>query len=783
MIHDESWLELSEVSVSAAESLDIEPHQALHLFLENNHPLASVVVQAVEFTSNIDKDEEPDRILIHPFLFEFLSMAVDLVDAEADKSSSNNNESRRNEKERVVAIGPLPIEPLGDIDRKWESLERNWVLRPINILEMKNETQVCISCIHLDSGVKQRIQQFSPEEIQSLFEGALEGRLLKEGCVLCLSTLYGVAIVQVVNTVMKDDDDIDVQVDPTVAYRWKAGSTRQLNVKLPVLSNLSDDGDLEDIPSGIQLYSDIPGYDSLVEEIISLFRYHGSTAAPSGILLTGCAGVGKSRLASCLIYNYNMQKEGCRVCYLSTQDLIFRAITENDLLEDVIVPQLRHCTLWIIDDLHLLEHGDSDEEQRDIEYTIVQNSIIQAMEQYCGRCRVLGIGQEASKLPEELTKIGRLEKNILMLPPTQSQRFKIWKALLHDDETSSVVETWSSALANATAGCVVSDLVHIYKAARTRSWAREKQPRNESQIRWEELREAARTCVPSQLSELDVSKPAMFNSGQSWAEIYKTSWNPFGGYEVMKSHVFRQVVVPWRHFLRNMDVSDSQKAWLEPPSGVLFHGPPGCGKTLAAKCLAASLELPMIQVRAADVLDKWLGGSEALLRSLFARARAASPCVLFLDEIDSIANNRAEDATNDFTSRILSTLLNEMDGVSSAIKKSRVLVLACTNRLEDLDSALLRPGRLQEHFYLETPTAEDLAQILKLRLSKVPLDSNLSIVSLSKRLRESNATGADVEGLCREVCFIALRRFENPDDLVVSKEDFCIAIDEIWKWD
>jgi SpoVK/Ycf46/Vps4 family AAA+-type ATPase len=117
--------------------------------------------------------------------------------------------------------------------------------------------------------------------------------------------------------------------------------------------------------------------------------------------------------------------------------------------------------------------------------------------------------------------------------------------------------------------------------------------------------------------------------------------------------------------------------------------------------MADSLQLPMIQVRAADILDKWLGGSEALLRSLFSRARAASPCILFLDEIDAIANNREEDDTNDFTSRILSTLLNEMDGVSSAIQKSRVLVVACTNRLGSLDSALLRPGRLQEHFYLQ----------------------------------------------------------------------------------
>jgi transitional endoplasmic reticulum ATPase len=215
---------------------------------------------------------------------------------------------------------------------------------------------------------------------------------------------------------------------------------------------------------------------------------------------------------------------------------------------------------------------------------------------------------------------------------------------------------------------------------------------------------------------------------------------------------------------------------MDPPPGVLFHGPSGCGKTFAAKCLAASLELPVIQVRAADVLDKWLGGSESILRSLFARARAAAPCILFLDEIDSIASNRSEGDSNDFTSRVLSTFLNEMDGVSSAVTKSRVLVVACTNRLESLDAALLRPGRLEEHLHLELPSTEDLEEILKLLLARIPLDDTVKLQVLAQELYEKAATGADVEGLCREVCLTVLRESTDPETVVVTQDDIRGAI-------
>ncbi len=160
-----------------------------------------------------------------------------------------------------------------------------------------------------------------------------------------------------------------------------------------------------------------------------------------------------------------------------------------------------------------------------------------------------------------------------------------------------------------------------------------------------------------------------------------------------------------------------------------------------------------------------------MIRSLFARARAASPCILFFDEIDAIATNREDDGSSvDVSSRILTTFLNEMDGISSGgDTRSNILVVACTNRLETLDAALLRPGRLDEHVLLPMPAASDVADMLELHLSKVPRSDDVNVIELAELLVELGASGADVEGMCRDTCCCVIREATHlTPDLVVT---------------
>jgi SpoVK/Ycf46/Vps4 family AAA+-type ATPase len=784
MIDNEAWLELAEVSPSTLTALKAQSGNALQVSVGS----VSIVVEALA-GYNTTTTMEDSILWIHPTMYDFLD--------EANELQHEGYISQQDKDAAIVQarLAPLPMEPppaaAWNILDDSKTMSISATLSKTIIQPIPDKSCLQIACVYLDPGVREVVQN-DPTELQSLLSIGLQGRLVLVGAFLMSSTLHGMIILQVTGIQNKVSQGHHQPMDISIAYRLGHNSSFALQIINPLFITEDSYEKEDEVEKSEQEWeTNIPGYEPLLQEVDQLMTISTRAARPSGILITGCAGVGKTRLISCLC-GAGGQASGGRIHWLSVQDLILRASTESDLLINLVLPppsSSNHCSLWVIDDLHLLARSEDVDayESTNVEYMLVLNAIVQAMDQLLQQqhkspnttTTLIGIAQTASDLPNELTKIGRLEKEIPMHPPTQLQRITIWENLLQrDDVAVELQQSWASALAAATAGCVVADLVRIYQDAATRAWARGRDDEESSRVvwAWEDLQEAARVCVPSQLALLDVIKPVPSAAGLSWTEIHDQSWRTFGGYSSIRKRVFRHVVAPWRRFLRGVESSVQVEKGMDPPPGVLFHGPSGCGKTFAAKCLAASLELPVIQVRAADVLDKWLGGSESILRSLFARARAAAPCILFLDEIDSIASNRTEGDSNDFTSRILSTFLNEMDGVSSAVTKSRVLVVACTNRLESLDAALLRPGRLEEHLHLELPSIEDLDEILKVLLARIPLDDTVNLQVLAQELYEKAATGADVEGLCREVCLNVLRESTDPETVVVTQDDLRGAI-------
>lgn len=192
-----------------------------------------------------------------------------------------------------------------------------------------------------------------------------------------------------------------------------------------------------------------------------------------------------------------------------------------------------------------------------------------------------------------------------------------------------------------------------------------------------------------------------------------------------------------------------------------------------------------VQVTSSEVFNQWLGGSEARLRSIFSRARAASPCILFFDELDALASNREggdSDATSGVQSRILTTLLNEMDGITNAGGEQEVLVVAATNRLDAIDAALLRPGRLEEHILLSHPKSSYIRDILRIHSAKMPIDISVDLEKFSDMLEGSTASCAEIEGICRDACLIAIRRCSEEgmlDNLSVSTSDLNEAFHRI----
>jgi transitional endoplasmic reticulum ATPase len=191
---------------------------------------------------------------------------------------------------------------------------------------------------------------------------------------------------------------------------------------------------------------------------------------------------------------------------------------------------------------------------------------------------------------------------------------------------------------------------------------------------------------------------------------------------------------------------------IRPVKGILLYGPPGTGKTLLAKAVANESEANFISISGPQVLSKWIGESEKAVRELFRRARMAAPCIIFIDEIDSIAPIRgSSDNDSKVTERVVDTLLTELDGMKSM---KNIVVIAATNRPDMLDPALMRAGRFDRSIEVGLPDEKARLQILEIHTKKMPLES-VKLKELSK-LTEGY-TGADVENLCREAGMVAIR--------------------------
>jgi SpoVK/Ycf46/Vps4 family AAA+-type ATPase len=546
-----------------------------------------------------------------------------------------------------------------------------------------------------------------------------------------------------------------------------------------------------------------PGYEPLLDQLLHLIRMP-PLIRPTGIFVHGCPGVGKTRLLECLLSHYNNYSPPSvnnvggqfRIRQVSRHPFSLVSATTSSvpssslLSANVNDEEENNGVVLLIDDLDLILADNSDRNLTELEIALNNNNH--------NNSSVLIIAFGSELPPASVLTVGRLELVVNMLPPTQTQREIMLSDLLLRGPNAEADPAWIPNLAQLTAGCVAADLVQLQRSTCViSSGDNDNDDKPPPTTTYASYAEAAFSLVPSQWATLDVQKPARLllmessssSSGQyhsSDKTIFHEAFRTFAGYDQMKERLFRAVVLPWRrqqqhwpgHTMNNNNNNNNNRM-VDPPTGVLFHGPSGCGKTTAAIGLGSALGLAMIQVRATDVLDQYVGGSEQIVRTLFTRARQAAPCILFLDEIDSLAANRGGDdghggssSGGGVMSRVLSTLLNEMDGVSSSGGGSaagpKVLIVACTNRLAAIDSALLRPGRLEVHIAVGLPSATDIEAIVREKLQSTVLEAQLS--TLAEKLVRSQSSGADVYGLCREAVYQSLRRTKTKPVVVTTQD-------------
>jgi transitional endoplasmic reticulum ATPase len=234
-------------------------------------------------------------------------------------------------------------------------------------------------------------------------------------------------------------------------------------------------------------------------------------------------------------------------------------------------------------------------------------------------------------------------------------------------------------------------------------------------------------------------------------EVSDLHWDDVGGLDEVK-RLLTEVVV-WQ--LRYDDLF--QQAGVRAPKGVLLHGAPGVGKTLLAKALAGETEANFIAIKGPQLLSMWIGESERGVREVFRKARQAAPCIIFFDEIDALAPRRGGGGGGQVAERVVAQLLTELDGIEDL---KGVVVLAATNRIDRLDPALLRPGRLEFHIQLPAPDAAARRAILQVHMKRMPLGKDVKIEALVQSTE--GLVGADLEGLCRQAALFAIRETIEP---------------------
>ena len=270
-------------------------------------------------------------------------------------------------------------------------------------------------------------------------------------------------------------------------------------------------------------------------------------------------------------------------------------------------------------------------------------------------------------------------------------------------------------------------------------------------------------CYISENTQVTLSSKAVEISDEKIPEI---NYEDIGGLQEEIKKVREMVEIPLKH------PEIFEKLGIEPPKGVLLHGPPGTGKTLLAKAVANESEANFIQVKGPSLLSMWVGKSEEGVRKIFERARQVAPCVVFFDEIDSLAGKRGQESGNKVTDRVLNQILAEIDGLEDL---KDVLVIAATNRPDMIDPGLLRPGRFDKILLVNAPEEEGRKIILKIHTKNMPLAKDINFNDLAKKT--IGYTGADLEALTREAAMLALR--ESMDSKQVKKKHFQEALKNV----
>merc|ERR1712196_345928 len=378
-----------------------------------------------------------------------------------------------------------------------------------------------------------------------------------------------------------------------------------------------------------------------------------------------------------------------------------------------------------------------------------------------GRAQVVVIGatNRPNSIEAALRRFGRFDRELDIGVPDDNGRLEILR--IHTKNMKLGTDVKLEEIAANTHGFVGADLAQL-------------------------CTEAALTCIREKMDLIDLEEETIdaeildsmavtqdhFTSAQGQCnpsslretvvEVPNVKWDAIGGLEQTKRELQEMILYPIEH------PEKFEKFGMHPSRGVLFYGPPGCGKTMLAKAVATECSANFVSIKGPELLTMWFGESEANVREVFDKARSAAPCVLFFDELDSIGTARGGGGgdAGGAGDRVMNQLLTEIDGVGA---KKNVFFVGATNRPELLDDALLRPGRLDQLIYIPLPDRPARQNVLESTLKKSPIAPNVSLAFIADLT--DGFSGADLAELCQRAAKAAIRDAIAADELKTDDMD------------
>lgn len=362
-----------------------------------------------------------------------------------------------------------------------------------------------------------------------------------------------------------------------------------------------------------------------------------------------------------------------------------------------------------------------------------------------GNIIVIGATNRVNAIDPALRRPGRFDREIEIGVPDKQSRLEILQIHTRGMPLSEDVDL--ERLCGITHGYTGADIAALCREAAMKALRRYLPDINieEERIPPQILEKMEVTMEDFQAAYREITPTAM---REVFIEVPTVRWEDVGGLEEVKEALIE--VVEWP--IKRPEVFT--RMGIQPPSGILLYGPPGCGKTLLARAVATESEANFISIKGPEIFSKWVGESEKAIREIFRKGRTAAPAVIFIDEADSLVPRRGLGyADSGVSERVISQLLTEMDGIQVL---QNVVVIAATNRPDILDPAMLRPGRFDLLIYVPPPDEKSRLEIFKIYMRSIPLDDSIEPEYLAK-ITESYS-GADIRSLSREAAMNALRR-------------------------